>query len=390
MGGPTPLDMVVLMTTPNKNLPARDVVVIGGGLLGASVAWGLARTGLKPLVLDEGDLAHRASRANFALIWVQGKGDGSAPYAMWTLRSALAWPTFARELETVSEMGIHLRQSGGFTLCLTDDELQRNVESLRRIQHETGGEGASFEILGHTQTAAYMPALGPRVIGSTFSPEDGDVNALRLFRALHVALDRSGVNYRPSHGVETIRQVGGLFRIQGPWGVVDAEKVVLAAGIANARLAPMVGLDVPLKHSKGQIVVTEKLAPFLRHPTGTIRQTDEGSVMIGDSDDAHDRSLRADPAINAVMVQRALEMFPALGDVNMIRSWSGFRVKSRDGLPIYEQSISCPGAFIVVAHSGVTLAAAHALTLAPQIALGALDPVLAPFSTGRFHVQATA
>ena len=65
-----------------------DVVVIGGGLVGSAVAWGLGRAGARVVVLDEGDDALRASRGNFGLVWVQGKGDGMPEYAAWTRNSA--------------------------------------------------------------------------------------------------------------------------------------------------------------------------------------------------------------------------------------------------------------------------------------------------------------
>src|SRR5206468_580857 len=75
---------------------AYDVAVIGGGLVGSAIAWGLARLGARVVVLDEGDIALRASRGNFALVWVQNKGNGLAPYGAWTLDSAQAWPGFAQ------------------------------------------------------------------------------------------------------------------------------------------------------------------------------------------------------------------------------------------------------------------------------------------------------
>jgi len=80
-------------------------------------------------------------------------------------------------------------------------------------------------------------------------------------------------------------------------------------------------------------------------------------------------------------------MLPALRDVRAVRTWSALRVMSPDGFPIYEQSATCPGAFVVTCHSGVTLAAAHALKMAPMIVNGMLDEDMSPFSTRRFHVQ---
>jgi glycine/D-amino acid oxidase-like deaminating enzyme len=84
-----------------------------------------------------------------------------------------------------------------------------------------------------------------------------------------------------------------------------------------------------------------------------------------------------------------VRMFPRLAHVNVVRTWSAIRVMTRDGFPIYDESETHPGAFVLCCHSGVTLAANHALSVAPMIARGALDrDLLAPFSARRFHVQA--
>jgi len=89
--------------------------------------------------------------------------------------------------------------------------------------------------------------------------------------------------------------------------------------------------------------------------------------------------------INAVMASRAVRMFPRLANVNVVRTWAAIRVMTQDGFPIYDQSATHPGAFVTCCHSGVTLAANHALDLAPMIAAGALDAqALAPFSAKRF------
>jgi glycine/D-amino acid oxidase-like deaminating enzyme len=76
-----------------------DVAIVGGGLLGSAIAWGLGRLGKKVVVLDEGDIAKRASRANFALIWVQSKGLGMPAYAGWTVRGTESWGRLAAELK---------------------------------------------------------------------------------------------------------------------------------------------------------------------------------------------------------------------------------------------------------------------------------------------------
>ncbi len=182
-----------------------------------------------------------------------------------------------------------------------------------------------------------------------------------------------------------------MFAIHTTTGTVHAEKVVLAAGNANMTLAPMVGLSAPMKPERGQIIVTERLRPFLRHPIVTVRQTDEGTVMIGDS-----KEEGIDPAgqnldINTVMASRAVRMFPLLGSVNVIRTWRAIRVMPADGFPIYDQSESHPGAFLVTCHSGVTLAGIHAMRLGGMIAKGQLDSAqVGAFSAKRFGVANVA
>ena len=85
-----------------------DVAVVGGGLVGAAVAWGLARGGQRVVVLDEGDIAKRASRANFALVWVQSKGLGMPEYMGWTVRSSEAWRQLAAELKAQTGLDVVL------------------------------------------------------------------------------------------------------------------------------------------------------------------------------------------------------------------------------------------------------------------------------------------
>jgi hypothetical protein len=162
----------------------------------------------------------------------------------------------------------------------------------------------------------------------------------------------------------------------------------LAAGNANMKLAPMVGLEAPMRPERGQIVVTERLRPFLHHPVVTLRQTDEGTVMIGDSKEDSTDPAGLTLGVSATEASRAMRMFPLLANANVVRTWSAIRVMTQDGFPIYDESESHPGAFVLCCHSGVTLAANHALTVAPMIARGALDKSLvAPFSARRFHVQ---
>ena len=376
---------------PANSMPAvfsrndYDVAVIGGGLLGSSIAWGLGRIGQRTTVLDEGDIAKRASRANYALVWVQSKGLGLSEYTGWTVRASETWAGLAAEIRDQTGIDVHHQRPGGFHLALSEAELEARQTSLRRLHNQPGATDYSIEFLDHEQVKKRLPHIGPDVVGGTYCPLDGHVNSLKYFRAIHAGLAAYKVDYRPEHPVSAIRHENGEFRITTPKGEIRAGKIVLAAGNTNMTLAPMVGLHAPMSPTRGQILVTERAVPFLDFPLTTIRQTDEGTVMIGDSreEELDDRAHKL--PIDAVMADRARRMFPLLERLNIIRMWSGIRVMPQDGFPIYDQSETCPGAFVACCHSGVTLAPNHAFDIAPMVAAGALDlERLGAFSAKRF------
>jgi glycine/D-amino acid oxidase-like deaminating enzyme len=368
-----------------------DIAVIGGGLVGSAVAWGLARCGQRVGVLDEGDVAFRASRGNFALVWVQSKGLGLAPYSAWTMRSANAWSGFADMLEQQTGINVAFERPGGFNLSLSEREWESRRDLLQRIQDQPGMQRFEFEMLDRERVKRAVPRIGPEVVGASYSRFDGHCNALRLFRALNAGMQQLGATYLPDHRVERIEHAAGEFRLSTRNGEVRAPKIVLAAGIDSARLATMVGLKVPVRPQRGQLLVTERTERFLNYPMQTVRQTDEGTVMIGDSQEEVGADPSATREVTAVLAHRAIRIFPQLAGLNVVRSWACLRVMTKDGFPIYDQSATWPGAFNASCHSGVTLAAAHALFLAPQIAAGQLAPQeFAPFSARRFDVQALA
>ena len=369
---------------------AHDFAVVGGGLVGSAIAWGLARLGQRVIVLDQGDFAYRASRGNFALVWVQSKGLGMPEYAGWTKRSSDGWAGFAAELKDATGIDVAFQRPGGFHLALGEAELEARAQTMQRLHNQPDMVRYPYEVLDRGALEKLLPQIGPEVAGATYCPLDGHCNSLRLLRALHTDLRRLGVAYRPNHEVSAIVHRGGVFRIVSAGGEIVADRVVLAAGIANAKLAPMVGLKAPVRPQRGQIIVTEKIRPFLDYPVSTVRQTDEGGVLIGDSSEEAGFDDTVGLGVASTMAERAARMFPLLGGVNVVRVWAALRVMTQDGFPIYEQSAECPGAFIATCHSGVTLAANHALVLAPMLAAGRLAGELAVFSARRFDVPAVA
>lgn len=367
-----------------------DYAIIGGGVVGLSVAYGLLGLGRRVLVLDEGDNANRASRGNFGLVWVQSKGLNAPAYARWTRRSAGLWRAFADELGAGEGLDLALRQEGGFDFHFSEQTLEEQVRRYEVLKAQLGGD-YPYEVLGHNALQREEPHIGPKVTGAILHAEDGHVNPLRLLRALTSQVHRLGAAVRTGTRVTAISAKDGGFRIGLRDGEeVGAARVVLCAGLGVAALGPQLGFAAPVRPQRGQVLITEKLAPLIKRPSGLIRQVDEGGVQIGDSHEDVGLDDGETLSVAANIARQAIDIFPALSRAKLVRSWGALRVLSPDGVPIYQQSTDHPGAFLVTCHSGITLAAAHARLLPRWLEGHPEAPDLEAFSEKRFEVPSAA
>jgi len=365
-----------------------DVLVIGGGLIGACVAFGLLRKNLKVTIVDQGDNAHRAARGNFGLVWVQSKGSTFRSYAALTRRSAEIWPQLAEDLREVSGIDVGFQQAGGLTFCHTEAEFAQRRDLMRHQFDADLPYPDAYRMLERDEVARMVPVIGPGVVGASYCKLDGCVNSLRLLRALHGACLRLGGRYLPGIDVTAVQPSPAGFTLPTASGSLSADRVVLAAGLGNARLAPSVGLETPVKPMRGQILVTARSAPLLSLPTHVIRQMDEGTIIIGDSQEDVGFDEGTELGVLGNIAARALASIPVLAKLRAVRAWGALRVMSPDGFPLYQQSARHHGAFAFSVHSGVTLAPIHAFQLAGAVALGALPESLAPFNEERLAFQA--
>ncbi len=370
------------MSHTSLNVTQAEAIVIGGGLVGSAVAYGLARAGTDTLVLDQGDDAFRASRGNFGLVWVQGKGHDLPDYSRWTRSSASGWPGSAQGLLADCGIDVQLKQPGGFHMCFSDEELLERQARLQTLENALGDY--PYQMLDAAELKARLPLIGPAVVGASYSSQDGHVNPLKLLRALHASARATGVRFQGGMQVDRIDSALGEFRVVVGERHFVCSRLVLAAGLGNPGLARQVGLHAPVAPNRGQVLVSERVRSFLDYPTINVRQTDEGTVQLGDSMEEAGFDDSTSTHVLAAIAKRGVATFPLLRNVRLIRAWGALRVMSPDGFPIYQQSSVHPGAFVVTCHSGVTLAAAHAQRIAPWILGGALPPELAVFSGERF------
>ena len=360
-----------------------DTIVIGGGLVGSAIAFGLQRLGTNTLVIDEGDNALRAARGNFGLVWVQGKGADFSPYAHWTWSSAEAWQTLSDEIIELTGSKLGYSRPGGLELCFDEKDLKARKDKLLRLQaHQPN---FTFEILGRNSVCDLMPDVGDKVIGAIYSPADGHVNPLYLLRGLHAAFQVKGGATKNGETVINIKKDGARYKIETKTSSYFGEQVILAAGLGNKKLGASIGLDIRVKPLRGQIIVTERLTKFFPYAATQIRQSEEGSVMIGVSHEevGIDDGTTAD--VMKKMSKWGTNAFPKLTKAQVIRIWGALRVMTPDGYPIYDESKQYPGIFGVACHSGVTLAAAHSYHLAAALFKNKLPRILSPMAIKRFN-----
>jgi glycine/D-amino acid oxidase-like deaminating enzyme len=369
-----------------------DIVVIGAGMVGSAIAYGLASRGEHVLLLDGDDGDFRAARANFGLVWLQGKGLGLPPYQTLTRRSIDGWRSFADELEAQTGMNLSYERNGGLSFCHGTEACEQRRAALQHLHDQWDGGAPDWEMIDRPTLQRLLPkaTLGPNVTGASFGHRDGHANPLRLLAAVQAAVTRLGGAFRNLAAVRDIIAVGPDFRLLLDGEAIVAPRIVIAAGLGTAPLARKVGLDVPLGPERGQILVTERLEPFLPLPASGLRQTADGTVMIGATNEDVGYDVSATGDVASRLSREAIETIPALARARLVRQWGCLRIMTPDSYPIYAQSRSHPGAFVAVCHSGVTLAAFHAGDLAAAIAAGSLPDDISPFHMSRFDVPKAA
>jgi glycine/D-amino acid oxidase-like deaminating enzyme len=367
-----------------------DVVVVGGGLTGPAIAYGAARRGLSVIVLDEGDAAFRAARANFGLVWLQGKGLGMPSYVAWTLEATRQWPEFARMIEEDTGISVDYRKAGGLHLCLGEAAMTNRRRHIGQIETQVKPEGYDVRFLDRQDVQAALPdaALGKDVFGASFCAHDGHANPLRLMRACHTGILRHGGAYLPGHKVVDIKHSGGVWTACTANGDFQTRRLVLAAGLGLADLAPKAGLDVPVVAERGQVMVTERTRPILPFPMSGIRQTVDGTIMLGATNERVGHDDTTTTGGMGALARNAVKTFPDLARLKLVRAWAGLRVLTPDKYPVYVSSENPPGAHAVISHSGVTLASVNATTMVTWIVDSVRPALFDSFLPDRFHVQA--
>ena len=369
-----------------------DLLVVGGGLSGSATALGLVRQGArKVLLLDEQLPSQRLSRGNFGLTWFMCKGAGNPGYARWCRMAAKAWPDFAAELEEETGYDVELEWTGGAVHAIGDAQLQGYADSVSDLRAVCAEAGLDYpvEILNRSEFADIVPnmTLGEEVSGAMYTREQGHVNPLKLLAALRCAFQRRGGEYHGTRGVRAILPQGdGTYVVKTGAEDYRCRKLVLAAGHGSSRLLASLGETLHIYPQRGQLMVTERHKRLLTVPLLSVRQTQDGTFMIGLSSEETALDAQVTPEAMQSQAENAIKLFPMLANLNWVRAWGAIRVMTPDGAPIYSRVAGHPNITVLALHSAVSLAPLQAQSIAPWVLEGRDDALISQFSNGRFHV----
>ena len=372
-------------------LPSRDasaaglkVVVAGAGIVGASIAWHLARAGARVTVIDQAGPATHASRGTFA--WINATwAKQPRHYHRLSQDGVSNWQTLAQELD------IPVRWGGSLEWFESPDRQARLVEQIR--EQVEWGEPA--RMVPREELAALEPMVDFSKIESVaLSPNDGAVDpVLATNRLLESARDLGATLAFPCELQDVEFGSSGLETVVTSCGRVEADRLVLATGAAADAPRDFAGIDIPQRTTPGIIAITEPLEPMLEHivvaPGIHMHQRSDGRIVLGEQDgapDSHVTRLRGrpndfpDPSFAeqhaARMLDVARRFLPAIDGAAIESVFIGWRPLPLDGHPVIGAAPERPDVYLAIMHSGVSLAPIAGQFAAREITSGEALPRL--------------
>jgi glycine oxidase len=350
---------------PAKGAPtstaAPDVAVIGGGVIGLSIAWRAALRGMTVTVFDRGALGDGASRVAAGMLAPVSEADAGEPALLRAgLASAARWPAFADALE----LGGAYRTCGTLVVARDADEAEA-LERERRLREELG---LPVTRLRGSAARRLEPGLAPGVRAALDVPDDHAVDPRALVEALVLACERAGVSLRPNEEVADPRSVA-------------AGRVVEATGAwAGAPVRPVKGQILRLRDPDGPGLLDR----VIRHERFYLVPRDDGRYVLGAT--MEERGFDTTVTAGGVreLLQEAQLLVPGLDEMVLEEAAAGLRPGTPDNAPLLGERED--GTIVAAGHhrNGVLLAPLTGDAIAALLAGESMPEEAAAFSPGRF------
>ncbi len=345
-----------------------DTIVVGGGVMGCTVAFRLAQAGHKVALLERGGLCMQASGVNAGTLSIQIKRAALVPYAMrgWEL-----WRT-TREWLGVD---VGFKQLGGLTLAFTEDEAKMLTERMDARRQA----GAPVEMIDLNRAREIEPGLSDKPILASWCPMDGYANSYQLGDAYRTALVQAGVTIREFAPVDAVERESGGYGIRTKETTLRAKRVVLAGGLWLERLlARDFGIRIPVNCRVNMVSVTERMPPIMKVVLGiatsllTLKQSQNGTVLIGGGwqgkGDPDRGGYEIIPENLVGNLRLASYVVPALKNARIVRTWLGVEGNVEDTMPIVGNIPGASDAYVIgCVRGGFTIGPYMGLLLAQYI-----------------------
>lgn len=378
-----------------------DVIVIGAGIIGSSIAFRLAQGGLRVTVLDRSQPGAEASSAAAGMLAPQGEKTGPEAFAELCWTSHALYPEFVAEAEMLSGQVTGYRRDGTLLVAFTEEqerELVESTPSLARAQSQTPGvRTAPVEPMTAHTAVRLVPGLSDTTRAALFLPADHWVDNERLTAAVVESARRLGVAFVQKDVTRLIEVDGRIRGILAEEERYSAGEFILAAGCWSGDLASSVGLEVPTKPCRGQMIEYE-LGPDSPELTHVVRAGHHylvpragRKVVAGTTAEyAGFQKIVTAGGLHDV-TEQVLRLVPALKDARFVRCWAGLRPDTRDHLPVLGPS-GISGLTLATGHfrNGILLAPVTARLIAESVLTGSPNDSLAAFAVDRFARLASA
>jgi len=381
-------------------LPQKaEVVVIGGGVIGSSIVYYLAKKGIKVILLEKNGIASGTSSACEGLVFLQSKKPGV--HLKLALESSKKFSNLKEELN----YDIEYRNNGGMVIIENNEELK----AMKIFVEEQRNIGLDVSLLDRDRAKEKEPALSQDILGSTYSPLDAQVNPMYLSFAFISSARNLGAEVYTHTEVTGIRlKFNRINSIETTIGEIKTDIAINAAGIYAPEIGKMIGLEIPIKPRRGQLLVTEsvpkilngvlisakyiaaKFNPSLAETEGegiSIEQTVNGNILIGSTREfvSFDKNVTPE-GINSI-AKHIILLFPRLKEINIIRTFAGLRPYTPDGLPILGKVEGIEGFIMAAGHEGdgIALSPITGDLIAELVVKGETSIPLDEFKLERFY-----
>jgi glycine oxidase len=328
-----------------------DVVIVGGGIVGCSIAYELAKAGLRVCALEQGGFGEESSAAAAGMLSGQHGVISFGPRYLLHRDARELHATLADELHELTGTDVGFCRWGIMDLLFTPGEL-RAADRCHALQTQAG---LRVERLTREEAVHREPAITPDIQGAIRYPDEAHVHNGRLTIALAEAARRKGAALHPGEpALALLRQGGRVVGVRTPLDTVQADTVVVANGAWAAALFRPLKLVVPVKPMRGQMLAVRTVPRAVHqviygHHMYVVPRPD-GETLIGAT--VEDVGFHKEVTLAGLeeLIQAGRHVVPGLMGAPVMRTWAGLRPGSPDGLPLVGPVEGLSGLCLAVGH----------------------------------------